>query len=421
MIQRFVDEFGTGLVDGTRRRPDGAWHYDFGQAVKEMLNGWLAAEARPADVYRWIEVLLHLRERAGLSSPGMSAAEIVDAAPAGPAPVDHGPDLRNDALIVSGALDHARYLEGHALILGADAQRPAGVTHVGFCARAIHEHVPSIEADLPNLLFDGSTVRQLRHTGKEIDARAAQLIEDCLAAEPDLEGTSHRVLLLSAPDDPSTLVLEAPIVNTKTIRERPVSWIVGNRVVPLSALAESPRTTSELDALIGQPRLPAPPSHEPEGSGRDIHLGEPAFAEVGLDPHRFPVTVTRDRTVRLGAAIQRYLADRFGLGMPPLSDPLPHEVQVALVRALPYAEVGNLVMGKRGRRAIIFTGDLARDRPRSPPTRPGRWPERSTTPSLGPGIEPTSTPTTGSNQTRPASRPGSDRCAASRPTAAPAP
>lgn len=92
---------------------------------------------------------------------------------------------------------------------------------------------------------------------------------------------------------------------------------------------------------------------------RDVALSASALAEAGVAPGDAPLTLRPGAEVRLGAAVQRYLADSFGFGGP-LPDVLPHEVQVAIARALPFAEEANRRSGKAGKQAMIYTADLAR-------------------------------------------------------------
>ncbi len=93
---------------------------------------------------------------------------------------------------------------------------------------------------------------------------------------------------------------------------------------------------------------------------RDVRLSAAALSEAGVAPGDAPLTLRSGAEVRLGAAVQRYLADSFGFGEGSLPDVLPHEVQVAVARALPFAEESNRRDGKVGKQAMIYTADLAR-------------------------------------------------------------
>lgn len=249
LLEGFVEFHGKSIIQGSSKRPDGAFHYDLDPAAKETLTEWLANETRPEHVVRWIEMLVLIRERAGLSVPEETAEALVLAAPDR---LRSRVERREDglALIVSGAHDYARYQATSALVLDANQGVPDGVTHVGFYARVIQPHVPAIVADQPNLKFDPATAAQLRATGKPGDEQLAKIIDHSLRVSPDIEGQSRRVLLLSDPEDETTVRLEQVVKNTKTLSGKPVAWTLGPKVVPVQALATSPATTDDLDATI---------------------------------------------------------------------------------------------------------------------------------------------------------------------------
>jgi putative ATP-dependent endonuclease of OLD family len=249
LLQSFVERHGAAVIEGSKRRPDGAFHYDLSQSVKELLGAFLDAEARPEHFERWIDMILLVRTRAGLEVPAETADEIVAAAPAVVVP-GGVPTTVGLVYIVNGAHDHARYLQTHALLLDAGSPLPDGVTHVGFYSRGIQPHVPMIVSDYPNLLLDTLTADQLRHTGVAADAKVADLIALLAKSDPTVVGQTRRVVLLSAADDEATLVLENVIANTKQISSRPVAWALRPTTVPLAALAKAPTNTDELDALI---------------------------------------------------------------------------------------------------------------------------------------------------------------------------
>lgn len=45
LIADFVAANGDTVLDGSKKRPDGAYHYDFGQSAKELLTTWLRERA----------------------------------------------------------------------------------------------------------------------------------------------------------------------------------------------------------------------------------------------------------------------------------------------------------------------------------------------------------------------------------------
>jgi hypothetical protein len=249
LLQAFVEKHGQAVIDGSKKRPDGAFHYDLSQSVKELLGAYLAEEARPEHLERWIEMLMLVRKRAGLGVPEETAAEIVASAPTiGTEQADPAAD--GLVYVAIGAHDHARYLQTGALLLGAGTPLPEGVTHVCFYARGIQRHVPLVLADHPNLMMDSATARQLRATKVASDTAVAGLIDFIVQSDPTSAGQARHVLLLSLPDDEPTVVLDQMVENTKQISGRPVAWTTRPRTIPLSALAAGPATTDDLDARI---------------------------------------------------------------------------------------------------------------------------------------------------------------------------
>ena len=254
LIEEFVAAYGQSVIAGSKKRPDGAFHFDFDQTAKESLSAWLRDNTRPEHVEKWVELLLLVRERAKLLVPEESAADIVSAAvsmSAAHAAVVFTPSSMGDALIVTGQHDFARYQSSNAILVDDNPLLDDSVTHVAFYNRAIQPMIPAILDDHPNRLFSSETCEQLRATGKRTDELVADLIETALRTDSDLVGSSHRVLVLSDPEAPETIVLDAPIENTKQSRGRPIAWTVGPRLVPVHALAARPSTTDELDGMIG--------------------------------------------------------------------------------------------------------------------------------------------------------------------------
>ncbi|MGK2954704.1 MAG: ATP-dependent nuclease [Solirubrobacterales bacterium] len=253
LIEDFINASGPSVIAGSKKRPDGAFHYDFDHVAKESLNSWLLEKTKPEHVEKWIELLILIRHRAGLSVPGESAAEIIAlASDSGDERGAHSAAMSEDgdALIVTGQHDYARYQSTGAIVLDAEQQLPDSVTHVAFYNRAIQPVVAAILDDHPNRLFSPSTCDQLRSTGRATDAVVAKLIGEAIRTDSTMVGSSHRVLVLSESDGEETIVLPAPIKNTKQSRGRPVAWTVGPRVIPVRALAAAPSTTDELDVLI---------------------------------------------------------------------------------------------------------------------------------------------------------------------------
>jgi energy-coupling factor transporter ATP-binding protein EcfA2 len=252
LIADFVAANGDTVLDGSKKRPDGAYHYDFGQSAKELLTTWLRERARPEHVELWIELVLLLRNSAKLSVADDTAAEIVAAAPAIVAGARSPDQPASDAgaLVLTGRYDLAHYQEHGAIVLEQDAQLPGGVTHVAFYSAGIQPVIPGIVDNHPNRLFSSETSQQLRSTGKPGDAKVADLIDDALRSDAASVGSNYQVLVLSPPDSPETIVLNEPIKNTKTSKGRPIAWTVSSKVVPVRALLDGPSTTDGLDAAV---------------------------------------------------------------------------------------------------------------------------------------------------------------------------
>ncbi|MCB1029204.1 MAG: hypothetical protein KDB24_15750 [Microthrixaceae bacterium] len=250
LIADFIESHGETVLAGSKKRPDGAFHYDFDQSAKELLTTWLEERTRPEHVERWIELVLLLRASAGLQVPDDTAAAMVANAPkpsaASSASIQLDPSA--GALVLTGKLDHARYQQYGAIIMDHDFQLPGGVSHLAFYSAGIQPEVPAIVDFHPNRLFSSETSRQLRTTGKPGDAVVADLIDDALQSDAAMVGSSFQVLVLSPPDAPETIVLDQPVKNTKKSNGRPIAWTVGPKVIPVQALRDGPSTTDELDA-----------------------------------------------------------------------------------------------------------------------------------------------------------------------------
>ena len=251
LIEDFVQANGRSIIAGSKKRPDGMFHYDLDSTAKEALKLWLSERTRPHHVARWINLLLLLRERAGLAAIGDTAEAIVAAADDNSAPTPLADGLGN-VMIVTGQHDYARYHSTGAITIDSSVEIPESASHVAFYSRVIQPHIPMILADHPNRLFAESTCAQLRATGHTTDAVVANVIEAAIRGDSNLVGTSQRVLVLSTPDSSETIVLDEPIENTKSSKGRPIAWTIGPKVVPVAALASGPRTTTELDKLIAE-------------------------------------------------------------------------------------------------------------------------------------------------------------------------
>ena len=107
-----------------------------------------------------------------------------------------------------------------------------------------------IQQVVPTILETWHSVR-FEH-GKE-SGWLGELIERLLKEENQDEGMSYKVMKLSAPDDPSTLRLGAPISNNlKSDSGRPVAFTQNQRYVSLEKLKKAKFTSELVDALCSQ-------------------------------------------------------------------------------------------------------------------------------------------------------------------------
>lgn len=249
LIEQFLEANGgeNDLIDGKQRRPDGAWHYDLNSACKLALFEYLERELRPDHLDQWIALLELVRTRLGLPAPEPTARPEPEETPTAATAV-------SDAVVVlTDRLLYPEYLRTSAIVLDPEETVPDGIGHIAFYTDgAVQNEVPSVVARYGHLLFSAETVLQLRESGKAPDAAVADLVKDALDVDDAKAGKPWQVLILSAPDDPATLVLEQPITNTKTTsRGKAMAWAVGQRTTSLAALAKGPATTDELEELGG--------------------------------------------------------------------------------------------------------------------------------------------------------------------------
>ena len=114
LLDAFVEANGESILQGKKKRPDGAWHYDMGRVGEGAPRtlGDVGSHAAPGQ--RWVEMLLRIRTNVGLEIPKESASELVESA--GDAPRAGGqPVASGQVLVIVGQHDHARYLSDGAI------------------------------------------------------------------------------------------------------------------------------------------------------------------------------------------------------------------------------------------------------------------------------------------------------------------
>lgn len=143
----------------------------------------------------------------------------------------------NDVVVVAARNAWPEYNELHAYV--CQPNRPfQQVTRLGFYSKGvIYPLVPKIMAT-----FDEVEMARNRYEG-ELGALVHRLLDGGYRPEGDF----FKVLLLSAPDSPDTLKLEAPIRNDKRSKTgKPTAFTMGQRYVSSESLRTA-KTTSDLD------------------------------------------------------------------------------------------------------------------------------------------------------------------------------
>ncbi|KAA3640807.1 MAG: hypothetical protein DWP92_02360, partial [Armatimonadetes bacterium] len=249
LLEDFVAQQGTDIVDGTKKRPDGVFHYDFGQSAKELLSDHLTNNTKPRHVRLWLELILKIRELAGLPDFESTVEALIQDAP----DTDPATSTGDEAvLILTGKLDYARYQTQGVVVLDTSVGLADNVSHIGFYADGeIKPEIPAIQQHYSSIRFDDVVVAQLRATGRQGDSEVASLIAQSLKIDDDLAGTTRQLIRLADPSDPASIAMGAPIANTKESNGRPLAWTIAPRIVRLSSLKGAPATTGELDKAEG--------------------------------------------------------------------------------------------------------------------------------------------------------------------------
>ncbi len=249
VIEQFIEANGgsKALTSGSGQRPDGEWHYDMDESCKLALFEYLERELRPEHLDRWIELLVLIRTRLGLPIPEPTGLEDPEQPPGDEQAASDVVAVLTDRLL------YPEYLRTSAIVLEPDESVADDAAHLAFYTEgAVQKEVPVVVARYSHLLFSHQTIEQLRESGKPADIEVARLIDDALERDDSRTGRPWQVIMLSAPGDEATLVLEQPVVNTKTTtRGKAMAWAVGQRTTTLTALAKGPKTTDELEELGG--------------------------------------------------------------------------------------------------------------------------------------------------------------------------
>lgn len=163
---------------------------------------------------------------------------------AGPSP--EGAAEASDVLVVAAGKAAARdYLDYNAYV--CQPNRPfREVDRLGFYRRRrIEPYFPLVRRRVLDVVFSRENAQRLRATGSQLDRELADLIDAILTDGRRSEHSRYQVFLLTAPDDPRTLLLDDPIHHA--VLGRGSAWTQGARYTSESRLRRNPRTTAELD------------------------------------------------------------------------------------------------------------------------------------------------------------------------------
>ena len=151
----------------------------------------------------------------------------------------------DDTVVVAARVAWPEYLRLSAYVCQPNRAFRQGLTHLAFYAdQRIQPLVPRIEAHHVAVAFTTEEVRRRQTQGQD---RVAGLVQTLLREGTRIEGETYDVILLTGPDDPSTVRLAQPIMNdTVTAAGRPWAWTLGQRYTELRTLAGGATHTSQL-------------------------------------------------------------------------------------------------------------------------------------------------------------------------------
>ncbi|WP_150244119.1 hypothetical protein [Nocardiopsis quinghaiensis] len=155
----------------------------------------------------------------------------------------------DEVVVVAASQAYPEYLESAAYICQPGRSFREGLTHMGFYAQqAIQPHLARILTCEDHVPFTYEEALRREGNGGR-DARIGDLVRASLETGAREEGQEYMVFLLSEPEAPETVVLEAPVANdTVAASGRPWAWTMGQRYVSLAALRKpGVRTTSDLE------------------------------------------------------------------------------------------------------------------------------------------------------------------------------
>jgi hypothetical protein len=154
-----------------------------------------------------------------------------------------------DVVIVAARFAYTEYKHYGAYICQTGRSFRLGITRLGFYMDgAIQPEVPEILGICDPVEFTPEDAHRYAASDDAIGPVVAQVIDRVVADGARADGQPHKIFLLSAPDDPRTLVLAQPVRNTKRDHNGQLcAWVQGQRYTRAMLLRRGPATTDELD------------------------------------------------------------------------------------------------------------------------------------------------------------------------------
>lgn len=151
----------------------------------------------------------------------------------------------DDTVVVAARAAWPEYQRRAAYICQPNRPFRAGLKYFGFYAEGVIQPlIPRIRQHHVAVLFTPAEAITRRAIG---ETEVADLIDHLLDEGSRTDGESYDVLLLTGPDDPQTVRLQAPITNdTVTESGKPWGWTLSQRYTSLDKLTSGITRTSEL-------------------------------------------------------------------------------------------------------------------------------------------------------------------------------
>jgi hypothetical protein len=154
-------------------------------------------------------------------------------------------------IVAAGRVALEDYDRHAAYICQADRSFRGDVVRLGFYSnKQVHPAIARIQERRVGVEFTRGHLAELRASGVEADRRVAAIIEEVLAdphharRRSDTTFPRFDVFLLSAKDDPETLLLPQPILHSTS--GPGTAWVQKQRYVSEESLRRGPRTTDDI-------------------------------------------------------------------------------------------------------------------------------------------------------------------------------